>query len=274
MAHDADLDLVFRVDVETVDGFDGALSLPMDITRLEVLVRELDTRLILLDPLLSRLDEKLDTHKDAEVRLALEPLAALADRCGANVLGIIHVNKGTGRDALTSIMGSRAFTAVARSVLYVMTDPDDATLRILGLAKNSLGKLDAPGYKYRIKGMTVGRDSEGDEITAGCIEWAGRSDESVDDLLRATEEDPEKRTAVKDAAEWMKTYFPAHGGRVLSGTVKDDGKKAGHNERNLKRAMRAAGVTSDRTKGFPSVTWWSLVPTEASQSGQKEKAAS
>ncbi len=42
---------------------------------------------------MSRLDAKLDTHKDAEVRIALEPLTALADRTGAAVARLIHVNK-------------------------------------------------------------------------------------------------------------------------------------------------------------------------------------
>jgi hypothetical protein len=264
MAHNADLDLIYRVDVETVEGFDGALSLPTDLDALETLVEELDVRLILLDPLLSRLDENLDTHKDAEVRLALEPLAALADRCGANVLGIIHVNKGTNRDALTSIMASRAFVAVARSVLYVMTDLDDATERVLGLAKNSLGKLDVPGYKYHIEGVSVGLDSEGDEVTAGRIEWSGTSEQSVEDRLRASEEDPEKRSAKTDAAAWLVDHLTAVGGREASALVKAEGKKVGHAEHTLKRALASAGVTVEEG-GFPRTTWW-VLDVESEQS--------
>jgi hypothetical protein len=34
--------------------------------------REVDAVLLILDPLLSRLDDRLDTHKDADVRHALE----------------------------------------------------------------------------------------------------------------------------------------------------------------------------------------------------------
>jgi len=70
-----------------------------------------DAALILLDPLLSRLDSSLDSHKDAEVRIALEPLVALADRSAAAVLGLIHVNKSGGQDPLDIVMGSRAFAA-------------------------------------------------------------------------------------------------------------------------------------------------------------------
>ena len=47
---------------------------------------------VILDPLLSRLDRSLDSHKDADVRRALEPVA-VADQAGVNIAGLIHVNK-------------------------------------------------------------------------------------------------------------------------------------------------------------------------------------
>jgi hypothetical protein len=80
MAARADLDRVYRVDVVTYAGLETGLSLPRDMLGLEDAVREVDAALILLDPLMSRLDAKLDTHKDAEVRLALEPLVRTACR--------------------------------------------------------------------------------------------------------------------------------------------------------------------------------------------------
>ena len=46
---------------------------------------EIDALLILLDPVMSRIDTKLDTHKDAEVRMALEPLVKLAEICSPEV---------------------------------------------------------------------------------------------------------------------------------------------------------------------------------------------
>ena len=84
---------VFRVDVLTSDLVDTALSLPRDLAALEATVAEVGAALVILDPLVSRLDAALDTHKDTSVRLALEPLVALADRTGCGVLGLIHVNK-------------------------------------------------------------------------------------------------------------------------------------------------------------------------------------
>ena len=97
------------------------------------------------------------THRDAEVRLALEPLAALANRAHLAVLGIIHHNKSGITDPLQVIMGSRAFTAVARSVHTVILDPDDETesRRLLGTPKNNLGTTDLPTYAFEINSHLI-----------------------------------------------------------------------------------------------------------------------
>jgi hypothetical protein len=101
--------------------------LPRDLTDVEQASRDTNAALILLDPLMSRLDERLDTYRDGDVRRALEPLAAVADRTGMAVLGIIHHNKSGSTDPLQLVMASRAFTAVARAVHAVVPDPDDDT---------------------------------------------------------------------------------------------------------------------------------------------------
>ena len=139
MAADADLALVFRVDVETSTGTDATISLPRDLSAVERLILEQRAVVMMLDPILSRLDAELDSHKDGEVRQALEPLVAVADRTGCSVLGLIHVNKSTSSDPLTTLMASRAFVAVARAVLFVMVDPEDETTRLLGNRRITLG---------------------------------------------------------------------------------------------------------------------------------------
>lgn len=73
VAAGADLDKVIRVDAYTPEGFDGTLQLPEDIERVREIVESYDVVLIVLDPLMSTLSTKLDTHKDAEVRRGLEP---------------------------------------------------------------------------------------------------------------------------------------------------------------------------------------------------------
>ena len=94
---------------------------------------------------------------------------ALADRTNATVGGIIHVNKSSSNDALTTLMGSRAFAAVARCVLFVMTDPDDEHVRLVGQAKNNLGRSDLPTLRFTIAGANVADTVEGPI-------WTGRTE--------------------------------------------------------------------------------------------------
>ncbi len=186
---------------------------------------------------MSRLSVQLDSHKDAEVRVALEPLTAFAKAAQAAVLGIIHVNKSTNSDPLTVIMGSRAFTAVPRSVLFAIKGPEDDQTYLFGQAKNNLGPKDSRTYRYRIVEEMVAETDEGVVLT-GKVNWLGKSDRSVEDVSAAMAEGGmETISAVDEAAGWLEDYLTSVGGVKKSSLVKDAGAKAGHNARNL-RARR------------------------------------
>lgn len=271
MAAGADLTRVFRVDVTTGTGGDTELSLPKDLEELEIAGRKVDASLVLLDPLLSRLDGSLDSHKDAEVRLALEPLVALADRTGITVLGLIHVNKSASTDALNTLMGSRAFAAVARQVLFVMADPDDESIRLLGLAKNNLGRSDMPTKRFSITGVLAAETAEG-PVWTGKIEWAGDSSQSIRDVLETAGAAAGDRTATSEAMDWLKDYLsdqPSHS--ADSATIKREAAKVDHSKDALVRAKNRLGITCI-SEGFPRKTVW-VLPVNAS-SGRLTTTAS
>jgi hypothetical protein len=142
IAADADLDRICRVEVIS-DDVHTELTLPRDLVRMRDIARGVDAVLLILESLISRLDGKLDSHKDADVRRALELLVATADLINIAVLGLIHHNKSRSSDPLQVIMASKAFTAVARSVHTVIYDPDDNTnaRRLFGTPKNNLGEV-------------------------------------------------------------------------------------------------------------------------------------
>jgi hypothetical protein len=119
IAAGADLDRVFRVEV-IHDTIHSELITPRDLARVKAVAREVDAALMILDPLISRLDPKPDSHRDADVRRALEPLVAMADLINISVLGLIHHNKSGATDPLQVVMASKAFPAVARSVHTVI----------------------------------------------------------------------------------------------------------------------------------------------------------
>ena len=154
---------------------DGAVSLPADLDEFGRLAQ--GSALIILDPLMSRLHHTLDSHKDGGVRQALEPLVAMADRIGAAIVGLIHVSKSSSPDLLTTVMGSRAFAAVARAVLAVVVDPDNDGQRVLYQAKSNLGRLDFAGRTFEINDVIVGRVGNKD-IHTGQLKWLGDSTRS------------------------------------------------------------------------------------------------
>lgn len=271
MAAGADLQHVYRVEVHTYDGFVTGLNLPRDLVALENAVKDVQAALILLDPLMSRLDSKLDTHKDAEVRQALEPLVSIANRSGAAILGLIHLNKSVSNDPLTMLMGSRAFAAVARAVLFCMIDPDDETSRVLGQPKNNLGRTDLPTLTFRIVSAHVA-DTDDGPVWTGRVDWQAETPRSLSEMMEAASEGAENRTATQEAADWLHDWLTSQGGSDDSASIKREGAKAGHSQDSLKRARRRIGALST-SEGFPRHTFWTLPESVGATCGESAPTA-
>ncbi len=262
MAADADLARVFRVDVQTPLGIEG-LSLPQDNAQLRAFCQYEQVALILLDPLMGTVSAGLDTHKDAEVRRALEPLSRMAHELGLSILGLIHQNKSTSGDLLTKLMGSRAFSAVARGVLVasedkseVPEDVDPSRCFVFGQAKNNLGPLVGYSYRYAIEGARVGFDQDLNEpIFSSRIQLTGTTEERIGDLVHRQEK-PDRAAPARDkAGDWLIEYLEACGVPVPSSEVRDKAETCGIPQATLYRAAARKKVT----KGANGL--WSLPPT-------------
>jgi hypothetical protein len=258
-AAEADLGKVLKVDVVTSEGVDAELVLPTDIPGLRDQALEVGAVMLLLDPLLSRLSATLDSHKDAEVRRALEPLGTLAESADMSVLGLIHVNKSGSADPLSVLMASRAFPAFARSVLFAMKDPDDETHYLLGQPKNNLGRNDLPTLRYSIEGRVVGATAEGVIETARLV-WEGETERDIFDALEAAGRG-EDRSAVEEAADWLEEFMQSQSGYALSKSIKSASKNDGHNLRTLQRARVRLNLRAESV-GFPRRTYWLLPDVE------------
>lgn len=255
LAVGADLDRVHRVDVHTGNGTADSVSLPLDTDALRLAIIQKQAALVILDPLLSRLDGALDSHKDADVRRALEPLAGIAHDTGACICGLLHVNKSTSTDPLNMLMASRAFAAVARWVLFAATDPSDDGRRLLGLAKNNLGPTDLPTLAYRVEGCHVADTKDG-PVWTGRLAWLGEASVGIREAVQDASV-PHDRTAVGEAADWLADYLREAGGSAPSSDAKRDGGKEGHSHDALKRALRRLQGTVIST-GMPRRTVWHL----------------
>ena len=159
MAADADLERVHLVRVQRGDAAD-LVTLPSDVESIGALAAQTGARLLIVDPLSASLGSDVDGHRDQDIRRALAPLVALAERADLAVLALAHLNKAQGGDALSRVLGSRGLTAAVRSVLTFGRPPDadeDSRERVLAHPASNLA-LEAPSLAYRHEGRQVHAD--------------------------------------------------------------------------------------------------------------------
>jgi hypothetical protein len=126
--------------VREANGVERPVSLTHDLGPLEQAITLTGAVLVVVDPLSAYLGGT-DSYRDAEVRTILAPLAAVAERTGAAICGVMHVTKDQQRQALYRGQGSIAFAGAARLVLAVGVDPDDTSRerRFLMPLKSNVG---------------------------------------------------------------------------------------------------------------------------------------
>jgi hypothetical protein len=259
IAAGADMDLVYRADVVTETGTELSLTLPRDVAELEAELIRSGAVLLSVDPLLSVIANGLDSHKDADVRRALEPLTRLADRTGVAVLGNAHFNKSTGSDPLSLVMGSAAFGNVARAALGFArdTEAEDGSC-VISQVKNNLGRLDLPSLKYRIDTAYV--DTVEGVAEVGTLVMLGESDRSVADILRDGGRRDRDAPDIDEAAEWIimfLTEIAAHG-YAPAREVIAAGEAEGFPKHTLQRARKRAKVRT--TKAGMGGGWVWVLP--------------
>lgn len=256
IAAGADLERIFRAEIKMWNNLHVTLSLPRDFAAVREAAQVVDAGLMILDPLMSVIDSRLDTHRDREVRTALEPLKTLAEEARMAIVGLIHHNKSGSTDALQLVMGSKAFSAVARSVHTCIPDPDDETQerRLFATSKNNLGRLDLPVLGFTITGHAVETTDDGVAWT-GRLHWTGEIAGNMHEIMARTA-DPE-RSATTEAADWLRDYLTDHGGECAKVDVEKAGRVAGHSPAALRRARERLRL-GHRSSGFPRQTFWSL----------------
>lgn len=238
-------------EIALIDG--GGPDLTDDLDNIRAAVEYTNAALIIFDPLTSRLGERVEQNKGPEVRRVLEPVKKLAQDAGISVLCIMHVNKSTGSDANSSIMGSSEFKNIPRCIMIATKDGEDDAKRYVGVSKLNIG-LKPRAQEYSTTGVKVE-----DGIWSSKIMWGSESAHSIDDLWSESQSiEGGTLTAQDEAMEWLLAYLAA--GEKESSLVKAAGQDAGHKPRTLARARPKAGVIV-RQDGRE--TFWSLpVPTD------------
>lgn len=257
----ADMNRVLFVDVQTSHTDSGTLILPLDTAALEAVIAQNHVAFVVLDAATSSMSSELSGKDDRAVRQYLEPLAQLAARQGCVVFGLCHFGKRDGADTGKLILGSIAWSQVARSVLSVAKDDDTGNL----VVTNTKGNL-AP----RIRSMeaeiaTTVVDTVDGPAEVGALRWLGETDRDARELL--AEPDGTDREDRTQAEAWLEDYLTEHG-RTAAKTVKAEARKEGLSDATIKRAAKSLRVVYEMA-GFPRTSMWCL-PMQSDQSAQSD----
>lgn len=238
-----------RAEDGSVNPFDPGQDLPGLQQAIE---RIGGVRLLVIDPVVSAVTG--DSHKNTEVRRSLQPLVDLAAAVGCAVLGITHFAKGgQGQDPAQRVVGSVAFTAVARVVMVAAKVQAEAgeggeqeDRRILARSKSNIGPDDG-GIEYHLEQSEVLED-----IQASRIAWGRQVQGSARELLTDPNADDDEG---HDAAGFLRGLLSD--GPMSAKDIYKDADGAGYSRDMVKRASLKMGVEK-RKNGMTGGWLWAL----------------
>lgn len=233
-----------RIRVDDRSSSAAPLVLPGDLDVIAEAIEEVSAKLVVIDPISAFLGQSQGS--DQNVRRALGPLAALAERTSCAIVLLRHLTKANSANALYRGTGSIGLIAVARSVLRTISDPTstDRYQHILATVKANLA--DAPSLVYR----TVR------ENNATTIEWLGESTHTLSSVSRAADE----RSQIEEAMVVL--YLILRDRPVPSKEVFRRAADAGVSRRTLYRAKKLLGVHSRRRGAGCFFRWDWYPPTD------------
>ena len=268
LASGADMGRIFFVD----SVFDGLERRSFDPARdMAPLRRKLlevgGIRLLIVDPVVSAIAG--DSHKNAEVRRGLQPLADLAESLDCALLGITHFSKGTrGNDPVERLNGSIALGAVARVVLvaakHQAPDEEGRVSRVLCRAKSNIGP-DGGGFAY---------DLHQDELAAypgvfaSSVLWGETLEGSARELLGVAEAGGEGEGSGKAAERFLSETLSA--GTVSARQLTEEAEGVGINVRTLRRTAEKMGVVREKS-GMSGGWFWRLPDYEGDNLPEGDK---
>lgn len=250
MASGANRDRIFFVDdTKTADGevipFDPAVDL-FDLERAAIAIGGVS--LIIVDPVVTAVTG--DSHKNTETRRGLQPLVEMAKRLNAAVLGITHLSKGgSGGDPVSRVIGSIAFTALARVVLVAakVTGDDGETKRVLMRGKSNCGP-DEGGFVYHLD-----QSEPVPGITASSASWGEPVTGTAREIMAEPDTDGNAADDQKDLSEMLREELTTDCWTPANGVIKEL-RGHGFSINQIRRAGKKLDIL--RKKGQMKEGWY------------------
>lgn len=263
IASNANLSRVHVIGATHENGRRRSFNFEKDLPHLEEKLRQTGNVLLLIIDSIAQIVGG-DSHKNSDVRRALEPLIELAEKYGFAILGITHLTKQSkGKAPLDRVAGSFAFSAVARNVLMTSKVASEqlengSQCSVLVRAKSNLSS-DHGGFLYNTQSATIMAKHR--PIETAAVFWKEALDGSAHEILDWAEGgDSSPGTGAVGQAHTFLINQLANG-PLPAKEVESAAASFGISSSSLKRAKKAAGVSSRKTA---TCTWWELPSTPPS----------
>lgn len=263
IAAGADRSRVRIVKAVRAEGGPKKFNILADLDRLAAACRELgDVVLVGFDPVSSYLGGDIDSHRDTELRNALDPISQMAEACNVAVMSVTHFNKATSTvNAMNRVMGGAGFVNAPRAAFAIMEDPENNEGRLLLHLKNNLSQP-AQGLRFRIEQVSAGVDvRDNSPITSSRIAWDGSTSITADAVSAAANERGTPR--LDSAIEFLQAELRT--GSAPAKDVKAHAAALGISAITLRRAVERLGVVAQQVQGVPHGGWEYRLPTSDDQ---------
>jgi archaellum biogenesis ATPase FlaH len=256
LAAGADLDRVHFVGINML-GRQDKVILPSDCDGLAEFAKGNNVAAIMLDPMSSNMRAKQNAAE--EIRPVMERVRRMAEESDTAVIALAHTRKAGGTNLLDSIMGSSELSNVCRAAMGVALDGDsEDRTKILSMEKNNLGDADIDSYKYQTVGATIWAGNE--LLSTSRIEWLGRTPMTASDVYSETlTAGPSSRSAVAEAADFIRDVLTPLGGQALRGEVLKATRAEGIADKTAERAAKRLGIES-KASGQGAKRLWVMPP--------------
>jgi hypothetical protein len=246
-ALDADLKRVYVLHAEDASAGEP-LRLPEHTAILDDALKQTRAQLLVIDPIMAFLDRRIQSSNDASVRRVLTPLAQLAERHGAAVLMVRHLNKSPGRSPIYRGGGSIGLLAACRSGWLIARNPEQPAQCVLAQVKNNLAPPQ-PSLAYRV-------DTKESKVLS--LSWLGPTDWTAAQLLAGVPRNRPRRLTPREQARDFLQGFLRDGPRT-SRDIWHAALPKGLTERTLERAKQELSIRSVRV--YPDgqcMSYWLL----------------
>jgi putative DNA primase/helicase len=251
---------LFHVPCLKPSGQQLSLSDALDRLELEELIQSCSGKLMIIDPLNAYLGDKADSHNDQKMRQVLGPLSDLANRTGAMILGLRHLNKGGGGKAIYRGLGSIGYTAAARANFFAAEHPDEEGVFVVAASKFNLGPKPS-SIKYRLAFAEV----PGVQGLVPHVANGENCDLKADELAASQSDDAEESGKLKDAMDFLQQALSL--GPIKSQDGIKQARKLSISERTLIRARQKLKVKAVQTASC----WYWQLPDETRQPNETLK---